>query len=157
MSSVKIQIHNELQTEQIGSKDTTATRISKHFKEYGEGTSIHGIKYICEEGRHVLERQFLMKSSTCKSHMYCMNVSSWLPIKFICRFLWIILVIGMIILSVLIIAPIYEKYRTSPTVTTVSETNYPVWGINFPAVTIYSNNKIIETQLNKILKDSKGA
>ena len=56
MSSVKIQIHNELQSEQIKSKDTPATRMSKHFKEYGEGTSIHGIKYICEEGRHVLER-----------------------------------------------------------------------------------------------------
>ena len=77
-------------------------------------------------------------------------------IRFVFRFLWIILVICMIILSVLIIAPIYEKYKTSPTVTTVSETNYPVWGINFPAVTICSNNKIIETQLNKILKDSKG-
>ena len=56
MSAVKIQIHNEPKTEQIVVKDTAANRISKHFKEYGEGTSIHGIKYICEEGRHVLER-----------------------------------------------------------------------------------------------------
>ena len=101
---------------------------------------------------------FFINSSTCKSHnIPCVKISVLLILKYICRFLWIILVIGMIILSVLIIAPIYEKYRTSPTVTTVSETNYPVWDINFPAVTICSNNKIIETQLNKILKDSKGA
>ena len=56
MSSVKIQIHNEIKTESIGTKDTAANRTSKHFKEYGEGTSIHGIKYICEEGRHMMER-----------------------------------------------------------------------------------------------------
>ena len=56
MSSIKIQIPKDLEKEQIDIKDTAATRISKHFKEYGEGTSIHGIKYICEEGRHMLER-----------------------------------------------------------------------------------------------------
>ena len=28
----------------------------KQVKEYGESTSVHGIKYICENGRHFCER-----------------------------------------------------------------------------------------------------
>ena len=31
-------------------------KVSKHFKEYAEGTSLHGIKYIGEDGRHAVER-----------------------------------------------------------------------------------------------------
>lgn len=39
--------------------------VKQHFKEYAEGTSLHGIKYIGEDGRHLCERYFnffLLKS-----------------------------------------------------------------------------------------------
>ena len=50
---------------------------------------------------------------------------------------------------VYLILPIYQKYVDFPTVTTVIETNYPVYKVDFPAVTICSNNKIIESSLKR--------
>ena len=52
--------------------------------------------------------------------------------------------------------PIYVKYRDHPTVTTIIETNYPVYKVDFPAVTICSNNKIIEKSLERLLNGEKG-
>ena len=72
------------------------------------------------------------------------------------RLLWSVLVIGMIVLSVYIIIPVYEKYKTTPTVTCVTETFHPVLNINFPAVTICSNNRIVEAQLDKLIRSPKG-
>ena len=37
--------------------------------------------------------------------------------------------------------PIYDKWQNTPTITSIEDTNYAVWNINFPAVTICSNNK----------------
>ena len=36
---------------------------------------------------------------------------------------------------------IYDKWQNTPTITSIEDTNYAVWNINFPAVTICSNNK----------------
>jgi len=57
---------------------------------------------------------------------------------------------------VYLILPIYDKYRDHPTVTTVIETNYPVYKVDFPAVTICSNNKVIEKSLDRLLSDTNG-
>lgn len=46
--------------------------------------------------------------------------------------------------------PIYHKWQVVPTITTVETTNYPIWNIHFPAVTICSNNKVVMTQFNRI-------
>ena len=35
---------------------------------------------------------------------------------------------------------------------TVEQTNYPIWNIYFPAVTICSNNKVVESQTTTLLK-----
>ena len=42
--------------------------------------------------------------------------------------------------------PIYEKYQESKTITSIKTTNYPVWNINFPGVTICSNNKVSKSR-----------
>ena len=73
-----------------------------------------------------------------------------IPIYF--RVLWFLLLLGMMCLTGFLVEPILNKYLTSPTITTVSSTNYPVWKINFPAVTICSNNKMVNKQFNKALK-----
>ena len=44
--------------------------------------------------------------------------------------------------------PIYEKYQESKTITSIKTTNYPVWNINFPGVTICSNNKVSKSRLS---------
>ena len=37
-------------------KEKSENNISKHVKEYAEASSIHGIKYITEDGRHHFEK-----------------------------------------------------------------------------------------------------
>jgi amiloride-sensitive sodium channel len=56
------------------------------------------------------------------------------------------------VLCVRLIYPVYTKWQTVPTITSVATTNYPIWSIYFPAVTICSNNKIIASQFKAILK-----
>ena len=51
-----------------------------------------------------------------------------------------------------LIQPIYFKWQTQPTITTPASTNYPIWNIDFPAVTICSNTKVVEAQLKRVLK-----
>ena len=48
--------------------------------------------------------------------------------------------------------PILNKYIESPTIISPNTTNYPIWNIYFPAVTICSNNKIMSDQFKKVLK-----
>ena len=49
-------------------------------------------------------------------------------------------------------APIYDKWRTQPTFTSIATTNYAVWNIHFPAVTICSNNKVVKKNLRAALR-----
>ena len=42
--------------DQNNSSKVRKEEVTKHFKEYAEGTSLHGIKYIGEDGRHICER-----------------------------------------------------------------------------------------------------
>ena len=50
------------------------------------------------------------------------------------------------------ISPIYTKWRESPTIVSPESTNYPIWNIYFPAITICSNAKVVEKQLKSVLK-----
>jgi hypothetical protein len=43
--------------------------------------------------------------------------------------------------------PLYIKLVGAPTITSVETTNFEIYNINFPAVTICSNNKIISNRL----------
>ena len=59
MSAIKIFNHKDTLGKNKDPIDHTRqgeNKVSKHFKEYAESTSLHGIKYIGEDGRHVVER-----------------------------------------------------------------------------------------------------
>ena len=68
------------------------------------------------------------------------------------RFLWSICIIGSFTLCVFMVLPFYTKWQTQHTITTVDETNYPIWNINFPAITICSNNKIVQHSFDLLMK-----
>ena len=51
-----------------------------------------------------------------------------------------------------LVYPIYSKWQNTPTITSVEETNYAIWNIYFPAVTVCSNNKVVESQIDSLLK-----
>ena len=58
------------------------------------------------------------------------------------RILWIPFVIGGFIMAGIIFKPLYNKYTDNPILRSVDDTNYPIENINFPAITICSNNKV---------------
>ena len=68
------------------------------------------------------------------------------------RNLWFVLFVSSCVLCGVLIHPIYDKWRTQPTFTSIATTNYAVWNIHFPAVTICSNNRVVTKQFNAALK-----
>ncbi len=64
-----------------------------------------------------------------------------------CRLLWLFLCVGGVILCYSGMWPIYVKWQSNPTITSIATTNYPIWKINFPAVTVCSNNKVVKRKL----------
>lgn len=73
-------------------------------------------------------------------------------LSFLFRILWIFLCLGGAVLTLTFMAPQYRKWRYSPTITSVDTTNYPIWNIHFPAVTVCSNNKVMQKQLRREVK-----
>ena len=68
------------------------------------------------------------------------------------RILWVVSFILSLTFCVYIVAPIVSKWDTDPTIISISDTNYPVWKVDFPAVTICSNNKVVGPSFEKALK-----
>eukprot|EP00094_Tigriopus_californicus_P002100 TCALIF_02024-PA protein Name:"Similar to Nach Sodium channel protein Nach (Drosophila melanogaster)" AED:0.08 eAED:0.09 QI:38/0.85/0.37/1/0.28/0.5/8/0/589 len=100
--------------------------LKRQAKEYCGAASIHGLTYIAEEGRPIWE-----------------------------NLLWVFLCIASAVVCVLLCLPIWNKWKDSPTYTTVSSTNFPVWEIDFPAFTVCSNEKIILKNLEHIYEKKK--
>jgi hypothetical protein len=50
------------------------------------------------------------------------------------------------------IRPGFERWRDQPVFTSVELTNYPVWEVYFPAVTICSTNRVVQHQLRTAMK-----
>ena len=51
-------------------------------------------------------------------------------------------IIGGLIVAVLVFTPLYNKWMYNPIIRSIETTNYDIGSINFPAVTICSNNKV---------------
>ena len=76
------------------------------------------------------------------------------------RLFWAFICILGAILGMYLIWQVRNKYVENPTITTIATTNYPIGKIQFPAVTICSNNKIHantwETHIDSVLNDPNG-
>ena len=81
--------------------------LTRQLLEYNENTSLHGLKYITENGRNPIERGF-----------------------------WILVVILAIILGCFLTGKIVSKWLVSPVITSIESTNYSLNKVAFPAVTI---------------------
>ena len=62
------------------------------------------------------------------------------------------LTIGSLFLCGYMIWPIYTKWQENPTITSIASTNYAIWNIHFPAVTICSNNRVVAKQFKAAIK-----
>ena len=67
------------------------------------------------------------------------------------RVIWLILVISAICICILYTTVIYEKWICNTTVFIIEKVDFGMKNIPFPAVTICSNNKIMESQVEKVL------
>eukprot|EP00095_Tigriopus_kingsejongensis_P005799 maker-scaffold88_size394946-snap-gene-2.27 protein:Tk05799 transcript:maker-scaffold88_size394946-snap-gene-2.27-mRNA-1 annotation:"sodium channel protein nach-like" len=59
------------------------------------------------------------------------------------------------ILCIYLIIPIYTKWRQDPTFTTIKSTDYPVWNVHFPAVTLCSNIRVERKRLERALNTTQ--
>ena len=57
-----------------------------------------------------------------------------------------------IILSIIIMYPVYDRYQNNPIITTINDLSYPISEINFPAVTICPNNRYIYDRFMVIIE-----
>lgn len=44
--------------------------------------------------------------------------------------------------AIVLMLLVWNRFQTTPTITTVETINYPIWNLPFPAVTICNNNKV---------------
>ena len=67
------------------------------------------------------------------------------------RIIWFFIFIGGVGYGYLLYTPYLEKWFYSPVYMAVDSSSYDVAQIPFPAITICSNNKIVERQLKSVL------
>jgi len=60
-----------------------------------------------------------------------------------------------IVVTILLVEPIYKKWRTSPTYISIGHTSHPIWNVDFPAVTICTNNRISMGQLEWTVEEEE--
>lgn len=66
------------------------------------------------------------------------------------RLVWCAVCIVCISVAIVMMKIVWLRYKGSPTVTSVDTTNYPVWNIPFPAVTLCDNNKVYRPAAMKL-------
>ena len=80
-----------------------------------------------------------------------MNTITYLIFHDYDRIIWFFIFIGGVGYGYLLYTPYLEKWFYTPVYMAVDSSNYDVSQIPFPAITICSNNKIVERQLESIL------
>ncbi|KAK5641660.1 hypothetical protein RI129_010207 [Pyrocoelia pectoralis] len=92
---------------------------SDYFSEYSGNSSIHGIKYIGEKKRTIIEKLW-----------------------------WSVAILASLYLCIFTIIKTYQKWQSSPVIVSFARSPTPVWNIPFPAVTICSETKTKQSIFN---------
>ena len=104
-----------------GSNEEAAVR--KTVKQYGNATTVHGISYILEQGRHPLE-----------------------------RLLWIVLVLTGFVVFFYLTTTICTERENNPVMTTVETTGYNIENIEFPSITVCPQGSVKKIKVLSSLK-----
>ncbi|RZC42105.1 ASC domain containing protein [Asbolus verrucosus] len=111
--------NDELATRQLQSKKQKFGRnLEKYLKQYNEATGIHGVRYLSEK-RTIVEKIF-----------------------------WTIVLILSLTSCVFMIYGILNKFDNSPVVVNFLSTDYPIYKIPFPSVTICPKIKSTHHKFN---------
>lgn len=90
-----------------------ARPLGKSIKEFLSKTAVHSYHYLVEPNRHAAEKT-----------------------------MWIILHMTMSVSAIYIVLFAWSRFTDNPTITTLESQQYSIFGLDFPAVAICSNNKI---------------
>ncbi|XP_021941869.1 sodium channel protein Nach-like isoform X2 [Zootermopsis nevadensis] len=69
------------------------------------------------------------------------------------RTLWTLMCAMGLVGAVVLINKVWTQYSTSPTITSIESTHYPIWNIPFPAVTICQVNKVHLSAAEALYRD----
>ena len=110
-------LENQLQKleKQVQENHGKSAPLTKTLVEYGGSTTIHGLPYILEDGRLLLE-----------------------------RVLWVVLVTLGTFISLFFTLTIYKSWDESPITTTVGTTEYDIGQIEYPSITICAQGSVKE-------------
>lgn len=87
--------------------------LNKHFRNYCDNSSLHGVFYITKRGLSKWERRF-----------------------------WTVIVCSSVLAAVILVWVNWIESQKNKTVTVLETTFYPTSSINFPAITLCNFNKI---------------
>ena len=90
-----------------GAQNPSRKSMKEHLKKFSSVTTAHGIAYLAEDGRSILERIF-----------------------------WLIVVCIAIVLMTIQTLTLYQQWQDDPVVTTLDTVALPIQDLEFPAVTI---------------------
>ena len=62
------------------------------------------------------------------------------------RLFWTVFITAGFVLAGFVFTPLYNKWMYTPIIRSIETTNYPIENIDFPAVTICSNNKVLNVE-----------
>ncbi|XP_058804612.1 pickpocket protein 28-like, partial [Phymastichus coffea] len=96
-------------------------KIKNFLCQYCHETSLHGFKYVVSN-----------ESSSTE------------------KIAWALVCIIGLTLSALLMSLIWQRFRRTPTVTTIDTTTYPIFGLNFPAVSICNYNKVYKPHADRL-------
>ncbi|KAK5641659.1 hypothetical protein RI129_010206 [Pyrocoelia pectoralis] len=90
-----------------------------YFAQYSDSTTIHGVRYLGQYGRSIIE-----------------------------RFWWFLVIGSSLYLCIKLILATYDKWITSPVIVSFARSPTPVWQIPFPAVTVCPETKTLQRVYN---------
>jgi acid-sensing ion channel, other len=102
-------------------------------KSFCRKTTVHGMKFIVDNEND--ENEYFKLSNTRKK---------------ISRCIWFVICLLGISMACALVIKFYGKFQTRPIMTSIETTTYPVWGLDFPAVTICNINKVYKPRTKNI-------
>lgn len=107
-------------------KKSMAKSFLSTFKSFCRQSTLHGFKNIIENFTE-------FKTATTRHQ----KITKLISVMF-----WALACILGTGFALTLMYLVWLRYDTTPTITTVETTNYPIWNVPFPAVTICNVNKV---------------
>ncbi|XP_031787058.1 sodium channel protein Nach [Nasonia vitripennis] len=96
------------------------------IQQYCENTTLHGFRYVVSRDSTIVE-----------------------------KFIWLLVCILGLSFSVALMMLVWQRFKQTPTVTTIESTTHPIFSLNFPAVSICNYNKVYKPHADKFSEDMR--